>query len=166
MIFVLLLGSITAPAIFTYMQRIIKKAVKKTILAGIPEENLDVIRITETQMQNIKIFSFVEAHEFLFYGKMYDIVRSEKIGDTTIFHCIYDDKETKLIDRFADIAAGAMNKYGTVLNNLLDNMLKVKVIYKAFTLFYDFITEKHITLRYFSPLNTYLDVPVPPPKSF
>lgn len=164
MIFVLLLGSVTAPAIFAFMQSKIKKAVKKTILAGIPEEDLDVLRITDAQMQDARIFNFVEAHEFLFYGKMYDIVRSEKAGDTTIFYCVYDDLETKLVQRFADIAAGTMNKYGTVLNHILDNILKVKIIYKAFSLFYDFLTEKHNTIRYFSPLNTYLDVPVPPPK--
>ncbi len=164
MIFVLLLGSITAPALFSYMQKKIKREVKETIFAGIAEKDLDVIRVTDEQMQDPSVFNPIEAHEFLYYGKMYDIVRVSKIGDTTVFHCLYDDKENKLIDRFSDIANGVKDKYGNVLNNIIENLLKLKIIYKAFALFCDFITEKHNTFRYFSPLNTYLDVPVPPPK--
>ncbi len=166
MINVILLGSIASPAIFSYMQKKIKKEVKKSILAGIPEEDLSIIRLSDIQMQDVRIFSYVEAHEFLYYGKMYDIVRSTKVGDTTIFHCIYDDKETKLVERFSDLAKGVKDKYGRVLNNMMDNLLKVKVIYKAFTLYYEFLTEKHFTIRLYTPLNTYLDVPVPPPKLF
>lgn len=72
----------------------IRRDMAASIRAGLPEDNLVLIKIFTHQPP--KDFVRVESHEFRYQGGSYDIVREEIIGDSTYFYCVYDERETAL----------------------------------------------------------------------
>ncbi|MCZ7555946.1 MAG: hypothetical protein M5R41_06035 [Bacteroidia bacterium] len=82
---------------FSLLQQQIRHDVRKRIKAGVSEKDLVRLAIpTSLETSPNTRFQRIHAKEFRFDGKMYDIVRQERRGDTTYYACIYDDAETAL----------------------------------------------------------------------
>lgn len=66
----------------------------------VPEEQLEVFAIPMAEeLLPDGPFQRVHEREFWYHGHLYDIVRSEKQHDTTIYYCINDIAEQKLFTR-------------------------------------------------------------------
>ncbi len=98
LVLMLLLNSMGYFFIFETARFWIQKDVKKQIKAGVPESELSVISISETDMsQGNSGFRWVKKNkEFVFQNQMYDVVRSDCFNGQYTFYCIHDEQETQL----------------------------------------------------------------------
>lgn len=83
----------------------VRHEMKQRIKAGVPEEDLVVLKITKQEEQNPDIFERIHSREFRYRGEMYDIMRVKKSADTTWYTCIHDVKESKLFENLENIVA-------------------------------------------------------------
>lgn len=83
--------------VFTTLQYHARNHIKRLIRQRVPEEQLQVFAISAAE-ENAPNSSFQRVHEreFWYRGGLYDIVRSESRGDTTVYYCINDIAEQKL----------------------------------------------------------------------
>ncbi len=93
----MLLVSLIAPVltgltVLHFQRKALRKQVKHRILEGIPKSELTLVKISP-ENKNIR---WKHSKEFQYNGEMYDVVRSEKHGDTIYYFCWWDNKETKL----------------------------------------------------------------------
>jgi hypothetical protein len=94
---ILLLLSLIAPVVtgltvLHFQRKAVRKQVKNRILEGIPNSEFTLIKISP-ESKNIR---WKHSKEFEFKGEMYDVVRTEKHGDTTYYYCWWDNQETLL----------------------------------------------------------------------
>jgi hypothetical protein len=94
---ILLLLSLIAPVVtgltvLHFQRKAVRKQVKNRILEGIPNSELTLIKISP-ENKNIR---WKHSKEFEYKGEMYDVVRTEKHGDTTYYYCWWDNQETLL----------------------------------------------------------------------
>lgn len=86
---------------FQIIQQGYKKQFRKHISCSANSENTEILVISDAEIrQHNSPFKWMEEDEFRYYGKMYDIVKSEKKGDQNIFYCVNDKNEEKLMARF------------------------------------------------------------------
>ncbi|PKP02308.1 MAG: hypothetical protein CVU11_12315 [Bacteroidetes bacterium HGW-Bacteroidetes-6] len=98
LVLMLLLNSVGYFFIFETARFWVQKDVKKQIKAGVPDSELSVISISETDiLQGNLGFRWVKKNkEFVFQNQMYDVVRSDLFNGKYIFYCIHDEQETQL----------------------------------------------------------------------
>lgn len=82
---------------FLVAQAQIRKEIKQRIKQSVPENELVRISITPPTASSLQ---WIKSFEFRYRGSLYDIVRTEHVGDTTHYTCIHDVKEQGL---FADL---------------------------------------------------------------
>lgn len=83
--------------LFKLQQHSIRQEIKQRITAGVPEEELVLLKIPKAlERTDDAVFQRMHDSEFRYCGQMYDIVRAEAHGDTTWYYCISDDQETEL----------------------------------------------------------------------
>ena len=100
---ILLLLSLIAPVVtgltmLHFQRKAVRKQIKHRILEGISNSELTLVKISP-ENKNIR---WKHSKEFEYKGEMYDIVRSEKHGDTTYYYCWWDNKETHLNQRLTE----------------------------------------------------------------
>lgn len=61
---------------------------------GLPEEELVMLKFTKTEIS--KELRWEHEKEFEYKKEMYDVIRTEVCGDTTIYFCWMDNEETLL----------------------------------------------------------------------
>ncbi len=76
----------------------VRHEMKQRIKLGIPEEQRVVIRITQEIENDIEVFKRIHSREFRYKGEMYDVLSSETKGDTTVYTCIHDVRESGLFN--------------------------------------------------------------------
>jgi hypothetical protein len=91
---------------FEIQQDQIRREVKWKIAEGLPDQDLTLIKLTTSEAE--KSLRWKHSKEFEYQGEMYDIVRKEQKGDTLIFHCWWDYKETKLNQELAGLVMNLM----------------------------------------------------------
>lgn len=72
----------------------IRREVKLRIQSGVPSDEL--VRISISKDKPPKDFIRRNAREFSYQGRMYDMVSREERGDSIIYLCIFDGRETTL----------------------------------------------------------------------
>lgn len=83
--------------VFTALQYRIRKEMKTVLRQSVPEEQLQKLAIPLAEEQAPDgAFLRIHEREFRYRGSLYDIVRSERRGDTTIYYVINDVAEEKL----------------------------------------------------------------------
>lgn len=150
------------------MQRSIKKDVKKEILRGIPNNELEKIFLPDGEAQSKLDIVWYHDMEFKLNGKMYDIVRSEKCKGGTIYYCKNDTNEEKL---FSDLSTQIDNH---VASNIPLQKKTNNIIKQAFIKDYSHNTNEHVfylnsfSLYNFDKPSLYsgpkLETISPPPK--
>lgn len=71
----------------------IKREVKRSILAGIPEKDQVVIKLHSSELSSLY---WEHETEFEFEGNMYDVIRSTEIGDSIMYYCFKDHAESTI----------------------------------------------------------------------
>ncbi len=94
-----------APVIgtFSWLQAIVRKEVKKQLIAGKDKEELILLKFTEEEAE-IKLH-WEHPGEFEYNNQMYDIVEIETKGDSISYWCWLDHEETKLNRQLKKLAA-------------------------------------------------------------
>ena len=106
LISIFLLVCLIAPITGTYIWlrhevKLIKKEVKQQMIAGLDDRELIILKfkISNTK-SNLK---WKHSKEFEYEGEMYDVVKSIVKGDTILYTCWWDNKETKLNKQLAHL---------------------------------------------------------------
>ena len=148
--------------VFEGMYYTIHKNVRTTFFNTIPDKQLILIAINNKTKLNLRFF---DKKEFIYNGKLYDIVRQKSEGNTTIYYCLNDTKEENLFSN--------LNKDIKKNMDSIPVKNKAQQILKKITtpLFYE--NNKEFTILnlscFFHPskiiniYNTYIDVLTPPP---
>lgn len=126
---ILLLICFGAPFYGTYYSIIYQKIkVKKEIQEQLSEcsEKRDLVHLKFSRKEINSKLGWEHDDEFEYNGKMYDVVKSEIIGDSAHFWCLMDTKETKLNQILHKLIAGHYhdNPVNKEKNKLLDNFSK------------------------------------------
>jgi hypothetical protein len=80
--------------VFNYNQYLVRSEMKSLIKSGYFEDSYVVLKIANRD------FIRVDKGEFRHKGKLYDIVSETKSGDSTLFKCINDKNEERLLAGF------------------------------------------------------------------
>ena len=171
-IFALLVGLLLVQmqgtwVVFKLQQVAVRHEVKQQIRAGVPESDLVTLRIAKVweKTPNAR-FEREHSKEFRFDGEMYDIIRSREEGDTTVYICIHDVKESGL---FADLERLIEEEIDQPINKKsresMQQLIAAKYVQKSFTL--SFVLSASAVVR--SPMNEPmisedLQIDSPPPK--
>jgi hypothetical protein len=166
---ILLLLCLIAPiaSTFTWLQCkkvLVRKAVKRQIMAGIDKNELVLLKFTRKESQTK--LRWEHAREFEYKEEMYDIVKTETRGDTIYYWCWWDRVETALNIQLRNLVIIALNNDPQNKENQLRLSNFLKSLYPSplfWQLLYGkFRTEQIFTYR-FSYLSVDLPVPAPPP---
>lgn len=95
-------------------QQEVRQEIKSRIKAGVPESDLTVFKFDDQQQARLK---WVDDHEFVLEGQMYDIVRLQNEGDITVFYCLHDTQETALFKKLNHLVANDLGNNQNRNNN-------------------------------------------------
>lgn len=76
-----------------FLQKEIKKEMS-VLVAKNKNSKENLIKLEETQLKTAK---WIDAKEFMFEGKLYDVVFSEIQNDVKVYYCFLDHKETIVV---------------------------------------------------------------------
>ncbi len=151
--------------VFRYNQVMIRREMTARISCGATADQVVVLKIVNPESR--KQFWRINTKEFTYLGKMYDVVKEYKCGDTAIFYCLHDKKEEELLaDYSLYLRRGADSplKHNSVLA-LLHNLLNHAIFQNPA------ISVQRQGVVYQFPVLTMDLIPVylahtaPPPKS-
>jgi hypothetical protein len=151
--------------VFQYDQAQVKQVMNERIRDGVENEK-QYVEITILNPGVDADFKMLDKGEFLYHGKLYDVVSEKVSGKSIIFRCINDTKEEQLFanyDRYLDWVSGvnAPEKskhsqamlYHLIKQALVKNYSPVK-------------TNSYSTIIYYNPtfeLISYYITPISPP---
>ncbi|MCF8364846.1 MAG: hypothetical protein K9H16_03640 [Bacteroidales bacterium] len=93
--------------LFKLKQNQIRQEVKMQLKAGVSESELTIFSFCTKDANTIK---WVDDNEFVYHDQMYDVVKTLKIADQTVYYCLPDYEETRLFAKLNIIVAGEMGK--------------------------------------------------------
>lgn len=91
-----------------YQKKLVKKQVKRHIMAGLDRQDLVLLKFTEAEAQ--AKLRWEHAREFEYEGQMFDVVEREIRGDTLFYWCWWDSEETMLNKELSALAARVWRK--------------------------------------------------------
>ncbi|MBN2681033.1 MAG: hypothetical protein JXR58_00870 [Bacteroidales bacterium] len=94
----------------------LKKEVRKKIIAGIPKEELVVLRFSVSETKTV--LKWKHSKEFEYKGEMYDIVDTEFLNDSVVYYVWWDNEETQLEKQLKNLANEALGKDPIAKNRL------------------------------------------------
>ena len=108
---ILLLLSLTAPLLGTYVilqfrKNMIRKEVAGIIHAGPDKKTLVKLKVPAEEVKSG--LKWKRDGEFEFKGQMYDVVETIRSGDSTVYICYKDQKETRLKNQVAQMVNEAL----------------------------------------------------------
>ncbi|MFZ1703807.1 MAG: hypothetical protein WAT79_05645 [Saprospiraceae bacterium] len=93
---------------FLYQKSIIRKEVKKRISDGLSEE--EKVKLTFLKNDISQLLKWEHDHEFEYNNQMFDVLHSEIKGDSIIYYCWWDHKESNLNQKLACLTIDALNQ--------------------------------------------------------
>lgn len=148
--------------LFKAKQSQIRQDVKMQIKAGVPESELTVFTFDSEKIASLR---WVDDHEFVYRGQMYDVVKKAKSGDKTTYFCLADHEETKLFTNLNKLVGNELakdktnsgNKTSVFVNWFFTDRLQSEVCINNF--------YKNIPLPYTFFIENRDDIPeIPPPR--
>lgn len=85
--------------VFNLAHKVVKKEIKRKLKAGVPKEELFVIILSQSEIEDGEDgFRWVKKDkEFWYKGSMYDVVhQKDETGGKIRFECVNDDQEAQL----------------------------------------------------------------------
>lgn len=159
---------VTAIGFLKYQKKLVKKEIKRKIIAGLDKQELVLLKFSTKETQTL--LRWEHAKEFEFKGEMYDVVETKITSDSIHYWCWWDFEETALNKKLFELTSLALN------NNPQKKETQNQLInfYKSlfFENFYgsDFEDKKLNNPMVFN-LQLNLDLifhspPIPPPEMF
>ena len=109
-----LLVSLVTPfclgTLWFYGQLNVAKATAKTILDS-KQDDFRYLELKFSQDDAVRLLDWEHAHEFSFKGEMYDVVQVVNLGDSVLYYCYHDIKESKLQKAFQAFLGGYLNNH-------------------------------------------------------
>lgn len=106
--------------------------------------------------------------EFEYEGQMYDVLESEEKGDSVFYRCFRDNKETKLIKRFENLAYQAFQRDTPPFNNQYRGIDFQKPVYLFESTSQSFAKSCNFQITAIDYQHNYESVrykpPTPPPR--
>lgn len=96
LLLLLLYNSAGQAVVFTALRYTVRLEVKAFLKRGVPESELIVLSIPQPEEHNRAVFQRIHEGEFRYKGSLYDIVRKDIRGSTTVYYCINDTAEEQL----------------------------------------------------------------------
>ncbi|MBW6460605.1 MAG: hypothetical protein K0B08_08530 [Bacteroidales bacterium] len=165
MICILLAPVMGTLAVFHLYRYQIRKEVTEIIIRGMKEEWVDLAFSSSEIKTKLK---WKHSREFEFEGQMYDIVEQRIEGDTVIYTCYKDDKETRLNQELDKTVARALGQDPVQKNrnerlaNFFKNLYQPgSCIWSPTSFSPSTLTFEPCPLNY---LSLYIIPPSPPPK--
>ncbi len=108
---ILFLFVIIAPALTTffwmhYQREIVKHAVELKLMSGVDKNELVLLKFTKDESR--KKLRWEHSKEFEYNLLMYDVVKTQTIGDSIYYLCWPDIKETQLENKFSGLVNEAL----------------------------------------------------------
>lgn len=165
-----LLFCFVVPMIATYtslhfQKQLIRKEVKRQIIAGIDKSELFLLKFTKQESHTL--LKWKHNKEFEYQHEMFDVVETETCGDTLSLWCWRDSKETKLskqLDKLLDYVFGHDSRR-------MVNQKRLSNFYKSLYCEHDVATqmltclpEQPVPAYHFSLSKVVHQPPAPPPK--
>lgn len=142
----------------------IRKEIKQRIKAGVPQNELSIITVSNSNRNQLK---WKHSREFRYLGVMYDVVRMEIIDtQTTAYHCVTDTQETILFAGLDDQVKRSMESKNKERNNLSNKMVLYFHFVSGLLLHPEKVLSSKIKVLLCFVLDAfpYLETNVPPPK--
>jgi len=155
--------------VFVIMQHTARSEMKNLIKQSIPEVEMEKIIIPTSQIASTNSeLKFVKKNEFIYKGKLFDIVKRKNEGCNTIFYCINDKQEEKLFSGLNEHIKRNIDQNNPSQNNskfLSKSIIKEAIPEKVQQLFN--INNTNTTYYRYSWLIQKLVIPIytPPPKA-
>lgn len=150
--------------LFFALRQQVRKEVKTQLKEGVPDDQLTRFAFSRTSPP--PGVQWIHEGEFRFYGQLYDIVRAEQRGDTTLYYCINDHAEQQL---FANLDAAIRDTLGTSKSARATHSALKHLV------FYALVPEQQYSFSFWKPqartpcfmeTQTHLhtpSIPTPPP---
>lgn len=127
LLFIFLFNNVGYLIVFKTMQYQAKKEIKSIIKNNL--SNSDIIKISINRNNLSEIIWIEEGKEFLYKNKLYDLIKSEVLGDELILSCIDDKKETQLFANLDEQVNAYLNddmsKKNSASQKIIKSVLKV-----------------------------------------
>ncbi len=104
--------------LYYYQKHNIRADFRAFLRSGKDFGEIETLSFSKNEM-NSKRFKWIESFEFMFDGKMYDIVSKSETADSVIFRCVNDIKEEQLKELFRSESSRAQSDYNALKNTLL-----------------------------------------------
>lgn len=168
-IFTLLINSSGFVLIFTSYRKHIKDVMSQQIKSGKYQVPVEVIKIPDKDYLRSQLgFRMLDSREFVLKGKMYDIIKSVRLNDTTIFWCLNDEQEEKVIRQFNDMINSNIDGFAKGIRTLYAKLMKLIITSAELYLIQDeVLLPDKAPLRIFNYIKPYSIVPdiqTPPPR--
>jgi hypothetical protein len=155
--------------IFKVFEAKYKKEIRLMIKQGYPEDKLvKFVFHKDIETTPIPHFKWIKPIEFRYKGEMYDIVKTERHGDSIFYTCIHDVKESNLFANLHEHIGDFLNKKPEKNNDLLALSNSLSKLYN----FPQVISIKNYSLplerkvsKSFKILERESFILVPPPKT-
>lgn len=163
--FVILFNSAGYLVLYYQLKSHFKSDAKKQIESFIPLDKLTHITIPADVFENGNDdFYFVEPHEFIYFGKMYDICEYSYSGDKVSIFALRDDKENMLEELFAQFFSRTLNDEHSGVSSLINMIIKDAGLPSEFIVQTVCNTFLCCDIVNYTLLKNFFDVPTPPPK--
>ncbi len=96
LLFIFLFNIMGYYAVFEIMRRQVRVEMKEKMASSI--EKVEMLEIPDGISAGE--FYWVHSREFIYLGKMYDVIKKEKKALSTLIYCIHDQKEERLLAGF------------------------------------------------------------------
>lgn len=168
---ILLLICLLAPVIGIYgwlqhKRYVVKKEVKRQIIAGMDREELVLLKFTGEEIETL--LKWEDDEEFEYQGQMYDVVEVIEKDGMIHYWCWKDDEETLLNRDLNRLLAGALGSHPQ--NN--EHQKQIQNFFKTLYCLDHFswsppieFTAKGNTIYLLQHVTAGYPPPVPPPKS-
>jgi hypothetical protein len=155
--------------VFKIEQAYVRKSIKHQIKAGIPEGELHVFKLSNSEYEQL---DWVRPDiEFRKDKEMFDIVRSEKLGDSIQLYCVNDKEETVLFAQLDEMIQKKMGQESNSPNSPISKVVKIlKLVYVNDTCIHIMNVHALRLVNNFAEFNyfyssPYLEVLTPPPDT-
>lgn len=98
-----------------------KSKIKKEIALLSRDQKVILTVITLEEITQDPGFRRIGKDEFMFRGKLYDVVYKKRLNQTVYFYCIHDTKEEQLAAGFRKLVGDKM------VQSVLDHLIKIAV---------------------------------------
>jgi hypothetical protein len=147
-------------------QNFIKAEMSLQILQNtFKSENVELIQMDQKDKDLIQ---WIDENEFMYKGRMYDLISQQFVGNQIKIYAIQDSKEASLESEFKTFIFSLMDqKGGKGENSISSKLFEKDFYYEELNFILSFLKENKLdsnTNYHFSNLSVYSEITSPPPR--